>query len=736
MSDSDKNVQFNVTANAAAFQDEMQKVATSAREASAKVSGAFDEVGGAFKRVTGLMAGFTAILAGGAGFAAAISATKQWGSEVGALSKQLGVSTTEATAFRVATERLGISSDVLTGANDKLAKSLQKNEAAYRTLGIETKNANGAWKTGGELLPDVIEKLRAIDNPMQQAIAGQQIFGKSWGEMRPLLKLTADQMDAAREKVERLHLAVNPAQVKAYKEAMNDVGLVTKSMELQIGTRLIPVMTQLGKFMGEQGPSMGDTFATMLQTVVAVAETAWLAIQALGKGIGGVAAAIVEFASGNFRNAAHIMGETFTDAVDMGAKIRDVWTHAYDKPEAPKAEPHETGDQGGIIDFGKEAREKAAASRMAGWETVLQEDKAAYALQNEGREKSKEDELAYWEALKGITNLSDQELNGIKRKSADLKLAILKEQHAQEIALTEQAISEIRSAEMHAVEMEKLDAQAQLDAGQISREQMLVLEKQFEDRRTEISRQALLDRRAILEQDPAKNTVAIAQLNGQLEDLELQHQQKMKQIDVQIAKDAGATWKGIFDSIGNTFGTVVQGLVKGTMTIGAAFKSLFGSVLQSLVGMLTQWAAKWAATQLANMVLGKTVAAAEVTTEVGKAGAGGVASMAAAPWPLNMTAPAFGAAMAAAAGAFGSVASAANGFDIPAGLNPLTQLHEREMVLPAEHADTIRSMRGMSGGDVHLHVHAMDSQSVKRLFSDNGAVLADVLKQQRRNFVF
>lgn len=42
----------------------------------------------------------------------------------------------------------------------------------------------------------------------------------------------------------------------------------------------------------------------------------------------------------------------------------------------------------------------------------------------------------------------------------------------------------------------------------------------------------------------------------------------------------------------------------------------------------------------------------------------------------------------------GLLATAAGGYDIPAGINPVTQLHEREMVLPAQYADVIRSMAG------------------------------------------
>ena len=60
------------------------------------------------------------------------------------------------------------------------------------------------------------------------------------------------------------------------------------------------------------------------------------------------------------------------------------------------------------------------------------------------------------------------------------------------------------------------------------------------------------------------------------------------------------------------------------------------------------------------------------------------------------------------------IASASGGYDIPGGLNPLTQLHQREMVLPAQHADVIRRLASDGGGgggggggipsvDVHFH---------------------------------
>ena len=75
--------------------------------------------------------------------------------------------------------------------------------------------------------------------------------------------------------------------------------------------------------------------------------------------------------------------------------------------------------------------------------------------------------------------------------------------------------------------------------------------------------------------------------------------------------------------------------------------------------------------------------------------------------------------------------SAAGGWDIPAGLNPLTQLHEREMVLPAEQADAVR--RIADGG-------SQESQPIVINTSGGDFVhkrdLAKMLRTMKRDFRF
>ena len=103
--------------------------------------------------------------------------------------------------------------------------------------------------------------------------------------------------------------------------------------------------------------------------------------------------------------------------------------------------------------------------------------------------------------------------------------------------------------------------------------------------------------------------------------------------------------------------------------------------------------------------------------------------------------PALGAGAAAvtftAVEAFGQMASAAGGYDIPAGVNPITQLHQNEMVLPSQIAQPLKRMMadyaaggaggtaGATTGDTHHHyngdlnISALDGASVYRTLIDN-----------------
>jgi hypothetical protein len=139
-----------------------------------------------------------------------------------------------------------------------------------------------------------------------------------------------------------------------------------------------------------------------------------------------------------------------------------------------------------------------------------------------------------------------------------------------------------------------------------------------------------------------------------------------------------------------------------------------------------------------------------IGNSAGKAAAGVYADVATSFGPAGpFVAPVLaGAALAAVLDFKGLVASAEGGFDIPAGVNPLTQLHQEEMVLPARFANPLRDVLNSfspsganaaapagDSGDTHLHLHmgpGADGPGLQRWFDSHGDKLTKTLAAQTR----
>ena len=208
--------------------------------------------------------------------------------------------------------------------------------------------------------------------------------------------------------------------------------------------------------------------------------------------------------------------------------------------------------------------------------------------------------------------------------------------------------------------------------------------------------------------------------------------------------------------------STIADLITGQMTLRQATANIFKQMLGSFAQYLAQKGVMRAVDALKETALGKWVQrvlnmtqaetsaknvatkSAESSAKIGAsaavAGAGAAESQASIPYigPILAIA-AMAAIMAAVMGLKGgggggaSMPSAAGGFDIPSGMNPMTQLHEREMVLPKEQADAVRDMAaggGRSGGDIHIH--AIDAPGVRRLLLENKAALVAALRDAHR----
>lgn len=324
-----------------------------------------------------------------------------------------------------------------------------------------------------------------------------------------------------------------------------------------------------------------------------------------------------------------------------------------------------------------------------------------------------------------------------------------REKAAQLRELSAQISKGKEDAALAGVDSEEAAAQFEVDMGRRTAGQLLAQDKQFENERFQIRRQALLESLRLAELDPNTGPAKLRQIYAQIEALERQHQAQLSQIDRQATLQRTQMARDAFQQIGQSFGSHISKMI----TLQENWRQGLIGIYQDLVGVVANVVAqiieKWVAAFLTKLILGKQEAAQSAANYVGQAGAGGVASMAAAPFPINLTAPAFGASMAAAAAAFGAVASAEGGdWRVKGGMY---RLHDEEMVLPAWAAGGLRSMLGGSraggdpaktagrGGDVHLHYspnvqHA--DQSLKDSLKRDGRDMRRWIERKQRNGAF
>jgi hypothetical protein len=217
-------------------------------------------------------------------------------------------------------------------------------------------------------------------------------------------------------------------------------------------------------------------------------------------------------------------------------------------------------------------------------------------------------------------------------------------------------------------------------------------------------------------------------------------------------------WETLFSGIQHALETSIMGIIQGTTTASQAMKKLIQSIALEYINLGLKTLIAHKATELA-----KTGATAQGTAQrvaleqwaaiksvalsawsaiksIGiyaiEGAAAAFKSIAAIPFVGPFLAPAAAVtAGIAIAGFAGHVASAEGGYDIPRGLNPMTQLHSNEMVLPSSLADKIRNMTSAgSGGAVHFNVNAIDGASVKKFFTEHGDKIIAVVQKGARDF--
>jgi hypothetical protein len=761
-------VKLGITAEDTGLQAGLTAATASLAEFSETTKASIEGVAGAFEKMAGVFAIATAALAGGEMFKEAVASTVNLNTASIALGKQFGISATEASALKVALGSVFVSQDTLAAAGAKITQTLKSNEGAFADLGVATRDSTGNFRGQLDIMTDVNAKLMSFKEGTDRNVEGAKIYGKAWQEVSDVLKLTPAVMEEARIKAEQLGLMVGQesvAQTKAYRSAMNDVHEVMEGVSVAIGNALLPALTSMGQWISDNGVNIINGFKAAIYSVTAAfsffkegvtVATDWIAgkISILGAEFDRLAD--VALAVKNGANWAEVKAAWAEGTANIEAASKQMYTAMADDMAAAEQARAKFFDQ------------------MAGNQTAIKKP-AGGATSDGGAGKDELDslikELSAEEAA--LNKHHQAEMERYKQdeaefsKAAGARIAIAEEEVAAELRTYGESSPQYEKAQLHLVEVkrqanaqliqmgdafEKTSTQQQLASiaadekamqtkfqhGEVSNAQLLAGLLAFENQRTAIAEAGIRQRESLI--DPKTDPVQYAQLQAQIEALEMAHQQKMSEIKAQAAQKDQQVWDQVNKNIQQSFTSSVSGMLTGTTTLTKGIQSLWQGAVKSIVGAFADMAAKWLIMQVQNMAATKAAAAGQISASIGIAGAAGTASFAAAPWPIDMGAAAFGAAMAADAASFGAVASAAGGMDVPNVRELPATLHAKEMVLPESLAERVRAMTtpaagagAGSSGPTHIN---FPGKSFGNMFMMHQDDLVDAIRQSHRDGKF
>ena len=491
-------------------------------------------------------------------------------------------------------------------------------------------------------------------------------------------------------------------------------------------------------------------------------------------GLGGrIAGSLKEDRAGAMVNAVRERAADINEADAL--KGRGDGGHAKTVQKKPGA--HQGGGKGGKSRSGGSG---AAKDPMQAWEEEIKAQKLAHRkMQHETLSHQEWDlarEAEYWREKLATVDANGKTGQKILEKILNLEDQLSKQ--STEAKMNQ--VAEWEKLDKHKLEMEKDAADQALADGRISQLERLDMEIEFENRRYQIAYDALQERIALAEQDPTYSQTAIDKLKAQMGELGQGHERTQAKNEgkrenqrrkdapnvMEMLQDGGKNvWQQAQQQMSQAFTAMLTRAQSFRQAMGGVFSSIRQTFVQemvskplaALVGRFAKEGAMWLANGTRQIAAQTATSAAvtgikkvETTENVGmnaiQAAAEAFKALAGIPYVGPILA--VGAAAAAMAAVYGlmsgmggggsststtttRIPSAAGGWDIPAGINPLTQLHENEMVLPAEHAQTIREMAGQQGGsDSTIIINSTGGDFIHK--ND----LAKLLKQMKRDFKF
>ena len=256
-----------------------------AKTALNKVGSAAQDVA---NKTKGLSAAATGLLGAVGGLALKSAAAAD---ELNTLSKQTGISTDDLQKMQYASELVDVSVESMTGAMTKMKAGMASGDfgkAAFETLGVAVRDANGELRDSNVVFYEVLTALSQIPNETERDTLAMDIFGKSADQLAGIIDDGGAALQQYGAEAENLGLILDTETL----QGLNDVNDTIDKLKAQAGAELakagaealealtpvletvIDKLSQLFEWIGNLDESQMQTLLTIAAVVAAISPIA------------------------------------------------------------------------------------------------------------------------------------------------------------------------------------------------------------------------------------------------------------------------------------------------------------------------------------------------------------------------------------------------------------------------------------------------------------------------------
>ena len=234
------------------FEQGIDKAARKAKSGGKEIESA---ITGSFKTIGGVIAGFVGALASVDTALRGFNQSVDFADRMDELSARFNISTETLSGWGYAARLTGSDIEQLANIIPKFSKNIADAADAgsemgktFAAIGISVKDQSGNLRSFQDLLPEIMDRFKGLNNETTETALAMQLFGRSGAEFLEFLNLGSDGLKKMEDRARELGIVIDSdtaAAAAQFKDRVDDLRAATQGWFIQIASALLPKLEEL-----------------------------------------------------------------------------------------------------------------------------------------------------------------------------------------------------------------------------------------------------------------------------------------------------------------------------------------------------------------------------------------------------------------------------------------------------------------------------------------------------------